>query len=479
MDFPLIRQLKHLGQHPHAPFYAPGHKLGRGMGAPWREWLGEEVGRADFPELPEVGNLFGTTGAIAKTQHLAAQTFGAQETFFLVNGSTGGILAAILATCGEGERLLLPRNVHQSALHGLILSGAMPVFIQPEYDPGRDVAYGVTPEAVEGALGEYSDIKAVLVVYPTYQGIGGDLEAIANITHHYGVPLLVDEAHGAHFAFHPDLPPSALSLGADLTVQSTHKVLGALSQASMVHVQGPRLDRARLNHALRLVQSTSPNSLLLASLESATYQMATEGEALLTETLALAAQAEAAIATLPSLNRVDWPTVPRPGYQWRDRTRLTVFLQHLALTGFEADEILQQLGVIPELPLEKSLTFILTFGNTPQDIEALISGLEYLSATFPPQDPSPPLILPSPLPPPRLTPREAFFRPKIALPIAQTIGRICGESICCYPPGIPLLMPGEEITATALAALEQVLHLGGEIIGLQDANFETLLVVNC
>ncbi|MCW6036631.1 aminotransferase class I/II-fold pyridoxal phosphate-dependent enzyme, partial [Spirulina subsalsa FACHB-351] len=406
MDFPLIRQLKHLSQHPHAPFYAPGHKLGRGMSAPLVDLLGEKAGQADFPELPEVGNLFGTTGGIAEAQRLAAQTFGAEETFFLVNGSTGGILAAILATCGEGERLLLPRNVHQSALHGLILSGAMPVFIQPEYDPQRDLAYGVTPEAVEGALRQYSDIKAVLVVYPTYQGIGGDLEAIANITHKYGIPLIVDEAHGAHFAFHPDLPPSALSLGADLTIQSTHKVLGAFSQASMLHIQGPRLDRPRLRHALRLVQSTSPNSLLLASLDSATSQMAKEGEALLTKTLALAAQAEAQIATLPGLNGLEWPIVPHPGYQWRDRTRLTIFLHHLALSGFEADEILQNRGITPELPLENSLTFILTFGNTPEDIEALISGLHHLSTTFPPQNPSPTQIFPSPLPPPRLTPRQ-------------------------------------------------------------------------
>ncbi|HEY9736470.1 MAG TPA: aminotransferase class I/II-fold pyridoxal phosphate-dependent enzyme, partial [Trichocoleus sp.] len=282
---PLLEALTQSARRPHAAFYAPGHKRGQGIPKRLQALLGESVFAADLPELPELDNLFAPEGAIAQAQALAAAAFGAEQTYFLANGSTCGIEAAVLAACRPGEKIVVPRNAHQSVVSALILSGALPVWVQPEYDASWDLVGAVRPEAVAMALQQHPDSRAVLVVSPTYQGICSDLAGIADIAHSYGLPLLVDEAHGPHFTFHPDLPTPALAAGADLAVQSTHKVLSALTQASMLHVQGDRICRQRLQRALQLTQSTSPSYLLLASLDAARQQMALEGYSLLSETL--------------------------------------------------------------------------------------------------------------------------------------------------------------------------------------------------
>src|SRR5919202_2133332 len=239
---PLLKALQESAHKPHAPFYTPGHKRGQGIPQPMLNLLGASVFQVDLPELPDLDNLFAPEGVIKEAQELAADAFGADQTWFLVNGSTGGVMAAILATCNSGDKIILPRNIHQCAIAGLVLSGAVPVFINPEFDPSSDLAHSITPTAVAKALKQYPDAKAVMMVYPTYQGVCGDVRAIAQLVHEHNIPLLVDEAHGPHFAFHPDLPPSALSAGADLAVQSTHKVLGAMTQASMLHIQGNRVE---------------------------------------------------------------------------------------------------------------------------------------------------------------------------------------------------------------------------------------------
>lgn len=372
---PLFAKLLELAKKKHAPFYAPGHKLGRGIFTGLTDAWGIDVFRADLPELPDLDNLFAPEGVIKQAQNLAAQTFGADKTWFLVNGSTCGIMAAILATVGDGEKILLPRNIHQSAIAGLIHSGAMPVFVNPPYDLQWDLSYGLTPGSVEQALAIHPDIKAILILSPTYQGVCPDLGKIAAIAHNKNIPLIVDEAHGSHFKFHPDLPPTALELGADLVIQSTHKTLGAMTQASMMHWRESLIDPQKISRALQLVESTSPSYLLLASLDITREQMTTEGEKLWSKTLALANTARQELAQITRLNIFN--PAPQTGIRYFDPTRLTVDITELGFTGYEADEILhEELGVTAELPLEKTLTFILTFGNTEKDIRALINGLK-------------------------------------------------------------------------------------------------------
>ncbi|MEH1840513.1 MAG: aminotransferase class I/II-fold pyridoxal phosphate-dependent enzyme [Nostoc sp.] len=483
---PLLDALKTNAARPHAPFYTPGHKQGEGISQPLADLLGKTVFRADLTELADLDNLFAPQGVIQEAQQLAAAAFGASQTWFLVNGSTCGIEAAILATCGTGDKIILPRNVHSSAIAGLILSGAIPIFLNPEYDPVLDIAHSITPNAVQSALQQHPDAKAVLTVYPTYYGVCGDLSAIANITHQCNIPLLVDEAHGAHFAFHPELPTPALAAGADLTVQSIHKVLGAMTQASMLHVRGNRIDGDRISKALQLVQSTSPSYLLLASLDAARQQMALHGKMLMSRTLLLADEARTRISQIPGLSVLQ--ILPEglgesPGFVALDETRLTVTVSGLGLTGFEADEILdEKLGVTAEFASLQHLTFIISLGNTPADIEQLVQSFTTLAKEYRRTN----LTFKSHLWQELFTtqyhalhfsPREAFFTVSEVLPLIQSNQRICAEIVCPYPPGIPLLMPGEVITKSILDYLQKIQAMGGFISGCADTSLKTLKVV--
>ncbi|MEH2402213.1 aminotransferase class I/II-fold pyridoxal phosphate-dependent enzyme [Nostoc sp.] len=481
---PLLNALKANAARPHAPFYTPGHKQGEGISQPLADLFGTKIFRADLTELADLDNLFTPQGVIQEAQQLAAEAFGASQTWFLVNGSTCGIEAAILATCGTGDKIILPRNVHSSAIAGLILSGAIPIFLNPEYDPVLDIAHSITPSAVQFALQQHPDAKAVLTVYPTYYGVCGDLSAIANITHQYNIPLLVDEAHGAHFAFHPELPTPALAAGADLTVQSIHKVLGAMTQASMLHVQGNRIDCDRISKALQLVQSTSPSYLLLASLDAARQQMALYGKMLMSRTLELANEARTKISQIPGLSILEIPSPAyKGGFVALDETRLTITVSGLGLTGFEADEILdEKFAVTAEFASLQHLTLIISLGNTPTDIKQLVQGFITLAKEYRRTN----LTLKSHLwqdfvntlsPALHFSPREAFFAVSEILPLIQTSDRICAEIVCPYPPGIPVLMPGEIITKPVLDYLQQIQAMGGFISGSADTTLKTLKVV--
>lgn len=480
-QIPLINALKACATRPHSPFYTPGHKGGEGISPHLTDLLGKTVFRADLTELADLDNLFAPQGVIQEAQELAADAFGAAKTWFLVNGSTCGIEAAILATCGMGDKIIMPRNVHSSVISGLILAGAMPIFINPEYDEDLDIAHSITPEAVKTALEKHPDVKAVLTVYPTYYGVCGDLSAIALLTHQHNIPLLVDEAHGAHFGFHPALPTTALAAGADLTVQSIHKTLGAMTQASMLHIQGNRINIERVNKALQLLQSTSPSYLLLASLDAARQQMAIHGKNLMSRTLQLAEEARTKISQIPELSILDIPLKKSPGFVKLDKTRLTVNVTKLGLTGFAAEEIIdEKLGVTAEFSSLQNLTFIISLGNTSADIQQLVQAFTTLAKMTLLTDKYQickyrnNAMIRAAI---SISPREAFFAVSEILPLEETNQRICAEIVCPYPPGIPILMPGEVITKPALEYLQQIQAMGGFITGCNDTSFRTLKVV--
>ena len=528
---PIVETLQNLTQKSHAPFYAPGHKHGKGIPQPLTELLGTEVFPADLPELPELDNLFAPDGVIQEAQELAAETFGALHTRFLVNGSTTGIIAGILATCGNGEKIILPRNIHQSVISGLIISGAIPIFINPEYDFHWDIPLSITAESIGQTLAKHPDTKAVMIVNPTYHGVCGNIRAIAQQVHKYNIPLLVDEAHGAHFAFHSELPIPALVSGADLSVQSTHKTLGAMTQASMLHIGSNRIDLYRLQQALQILQSSSPSYLLLASLDAVRQQMALFGEELMSQTLELAKNARNRISQLWNYSVFDLkgkekkkqernficlsrysdfldnevkeeiresgkifptpntqlltPNFPienssNSGFIALDKTRLTIKVSNIGFSGYEADEILhQELGVTCELPSFPNLTFIISPGNTLADINQLVTGLISLrnrgsinlpanygtKLDFKVTNPSIPV-----------SPRDAFFAQKDCLPIAKSVGYISAELLCPYPPGIPVLIPGEIITEKHLQILQQVRANGSLMTGCSDPVFKTIKV---
>lgn len=500
---PLVSALQRCADRPNAAFYTPGHKRGQGASASLRQLLGSAALRADLPELPELDNLFAPEGVIAQAQQLAAQAFGAQQTWFLANGSTCGVEAAILATCGPGDKLILPRNVHSSAISGLILSGAMPIYVSPIYSRDWTMALGVRAADIEAALALHPEAKAVLVVSPTYHGVCSDLAAIAQLAHTRNVPLIVDEAHGPHFAFHPQLPISALQAGADIAVQSAHKVLSSLTQSALLHTQGDRIDRARLSQALQLTQSTSPSYLLLASLDAARCQMVMEGERLMSNAIALADRAFDSLSQLEGLRVLQpaWHGVADRCDRTRltgDRTRLTIEVFGLGLTGFDADEMLhEQCQVTAELPALRHITFIVSLGNNDSDIDRLIAGFKTLCRACPPekegslganqaqsgkplspetavgQETVEPLILGVA----SVSPRQAFFAGKTARSLEDAVGSLCAETICPYPPGIPVLLAGEQITADAIASLRSILSAGGTLSGCIDPTLKTILTI--
>jgi arginine decarboxylase len=472
---PLLSALQIWADRHDAAFHTPGHKKGEGSSAAFQALIGHAALRADLPELPALDNLFAPQGVIQQAQELAAAAFGADRTWFLINGSTCGVIAAILASCDPGDTIALPRNAHQSVISGVILAGANPVFVMPEYDADWDLTHGVTADAIAQTLQQYPQTKAVLIVSPTYYGVCCDIKSIATITNQLNVLLIVDEAHGAHFGFHPDLPMTALESGADVVIQSTHKTLSALTQAAMLHTQGDRVNTDRIRRSLGLVQSTSPNYLLLASLDAARQQMATVGEQLLTQTLARVDRVIECLQKLPRISILEFRV--GPGFTALDRTRLTINVSQLGITGFTADAILtEQFGVICELPSLRHVTFIFSIGTTPKDADRLISAITRLIQQTHPAESIP--IGSPPLPAiTMISPREAFFAATRTVSIDQAINQISAELICPYPPGIPLLLPGEKITAVAIDYLQSVQRSGGLISGCADQALQTIQVV--
>ena len=492
---PLVDALQRCATRPSAAFHTPGHKRGQGISPRHRDLFGSQIFRTDLPELPELDNLFAPEGVILQAQALAAEAFGADRTWFLANGSTCGIEAAILATCGPEDKIILPRNVHSSAIAGLILSGATPIYVEPDYSERWDLAVGVSPAVVERAIAQHPTAKAVLLVSPTYQGICSDISAIAHITQSHNIPLIIDEAHGPHFAFHPDLPIPALAAGADLAVQSAHKVLSAFTQAALLHTKGNRIDSHRIARSLQITQSTSPSYLLLGSLDAARHQMAIDGFELLAKAIAHSDRASQAINALPGLSVLQPQRAGKASENGLagDRTRLTIDVSALGLTGFQADDILHnQFNVTAELPTLKQLTFIISLGNTAADTESLLHGFKQLCKLHPPKpkeiqnqptwglsaavrEASPQELVQTQ---PSVTPRQAFFAPHRPVPIAQAAGQICAETICPYPPGIPALLPGELITKSAIAYLQTLLAASAILTGCQDPQLKTILAIS-
>ncbi len=438
-------------QTPHARFYTPGHKGGQSL-----ELL-QELGAWDLPELA------GWSEAIATAETLASEAFGAQRTWFLVNGSTMGIQAMLLAVCQAGEQVLVGRNCHRSVIAGLILAGAQPIYVPTAYDPQWQIDLGVSPEVLAEFVEAYPQAKAVLITSPNYFGVCADLPVLRAIAHQHSMPLLVDAAHGSHLGFHPQLPPSALQAGADVVVHSLHKTASAFSQASLLHWQGTLVDADRLHNAISLLQTTSPNFLLLLSLDYARWQLATQGRELLERTLQFSHDLR--------------QHSPLPVFPSHDPTRFTVSVQGLGITGFAGDRWLsEQCGVICELPTLSHLVFSLSIGTREADIRQLLTGLRRLSTewgtdcAFPPLPPPPP-------PPPPINPRHAFYHPHRAIPTESAIGKISAETLCPYPPGVPVVALGETITPEAIAYLQAVHRAGGVILGASDPSLATIKVL--
>lgn len=482
---PLVSALKASAEENAACFHFPGHNRGHAAPSSLTQLIGAKPFLHDLPELPELDNLFSPEGPIYEAQKQAARLFGASETWFLVGGSTCGIHAAIMSTCSPGDTLILPRNSHISAISAMVLSGALPKYIIPQYDFKWDVAAGITPSQVNDTIKELEmggrKAAALLVVSPTYHGICSNMDEICHICHSHNIPVIVDEAHGAHLGFHPELPSSSLSQGADLVVQSTHKVLCALTQSSMLHMQGNLADREKISKSLQMLQSSSPSYLLLASLDAARAQLSENREAIFDKAIDLALEARSLISKIPGISILEFPTFS--SFFHMDPLRLTIGVCQLGLSGFEADDILcNDFGIVCELVGTKSFTLAFNLGTQRDHVLRLVAGLKHLSQTS---------HFPQPVNDEGkivnhfvclddvricMSPREAFFATKRKVSIRDGLGEICGELICPYPPGIAVLIPGEIITEEALSYLLEIRSKGAVITGAADCSLSSFVV---
>ncbi|KAK6126619.1 hypothetical protein DH2020_039629 [Rehmannia glutinosa] len=481
---PLVSALKASAERNTVAFHFPGHKRGEAAPSSLTELIGTKPFLQDVTEIPELDRFFCPKGPLLEAKKLAAELFGAKETWFLVGGTSCGVQAAVMATCSPGDTIILPRNAHISATTGVIFSGAIPKYIIPEHNADWDVALGVTPAQVKSAIKESKmegrKVTAVFITSPTYNGICSNVSEISKICHSQGIPLIVDEAHGAHFKFHPEMPKTALDQGADISIQSTHKVLSSFSQSSMLHISGEMIDRERLQKCLHSLQSTSPSWLLLASLDAARHQLSTNPNTIFNEAVKLAKEAKILISKIPGISVLDLSA--SPDFPGMDPLRITVGVWRLGLSGFQANEILDnKLGIIPELVGTNSVTLAFSLGTTREHVSRLVSGLKYLSTTFPVRKCEKENIFVAENAPygnsvMSLSPREAFFASKMKMKFKECIGEICGEFICPYPPGIPVLVPGEMITEKALDYLELIKRHGGTIIGTADPLLDSIVV---
>jgi len=471
------------------PFHTPGHMQGRGMDRALRDFLGDNVLAIDLTQIRGLDDLLQPEEAIDEAQRLAAEAYGADHSFFLINGSTSGNQIMMMATLNPGDKLALPRNAHKSAMGGLIMSGVEPVWMKPEVDVALHMDHTVTPQTVRATLDAEPEIKAVYVVSPTYYGVAADLAGIALVAHEHGIPFIVDEAWGPHFHFHPALPIDALEAGADMCINSTHKMLSSLSQTAMLHHRGDRIRLDRLKAVVKLFLSTSPNLVLVASLDVARKQMAMEGSALLSRTIEIADDARRRLNAIDGIYCFGEEQVGRPGVFDLDPTKITITVKDLGYTGYEAEEILRRrYNVQCELADLFNCLALFTIGTTQEAADRLVYGVKELSREDRPIDVFSPsgvlerrlktgtYNLPA-IPPIRMNPREAFLADTELVRFKGSAGRICAEVITPYPPGIPVISPGEEITPEIVSYLDLEKKAGVRMQGPYDSELRSIRVV--
>lgn len=486
------------------PFNVPGHKEGRGVSPLMREIVGSTFLAADVPIFSGLQDTRQTGDLLGASERLAAEAWGAERAFFLVNGSSSGVQALIHVVARPGEELIVPRNAHKSLHAALIHSGARPVWTDPGCDDDWGAPLVVSAEAVEEALAAHPSATAVVVTTPTWEGLCGDVAAVAEVVHrHSDAPLVVDQAWGPELRFCPELPQDAMSAGADACVVSVHKMLAGFSQAAVVLARGGHIDLGRLATVVEMTQTTTPMVPILASIDAARAQMVTDGERLWSRVIALAAAIREAVAGIDGLRCLGEECIGWPGVAGFQPAHVTVTARELGVSGWEMEAFLRERrSATGDAVNDLNAVFLLSHGTTDEDARRLIRGLEEMAAHFRGQsatadrdagrgegDGSPaaaaadtsaavlPALRRPPLPPQVLSPREAFYARTRAVALEEAIGRVGAELFTPYPPGIPVLVPGEEVTAEVAGYLSAAVAHGVRVHGPHDPTLQTVRVV--
>ncbi len=457
------------------PFDVPGHKQGRGN-TELTAFLGRACMEADVNSSKPLDNLCHPISVIREAEELAASAFGARNAFFMVNGTTSAVQSMILSVCGKGDKIILPRNVHRSVIGALVLCGAVPVYVNPQTDLRLGIALGMALEDVRRAIEQNKDAKAVFVNNPTYYGICSNIEEIVKLAHKHGMAVLADEAHGTHFYFGEDMPKSAMAAGCDMAGISMHKSGGSLTQSSLL-ISGPNVNANYLRQVIGLTQTTSGSYLLMSSLDISRRNLALRGAEIFKTVRGLAQYARDEINQIGDYYAYARDIVNGDTIFDFDPTKLSVHTLDTGLAGIEVYDILRdEYDIQVEFGDIANILAYISVGDRERDIERLVSALSEIRRRKK-RDKSGLMRFEYISPVVKATPQEAFYSPKRLLPIEQTEGLICAESVMCYPPGIPILAPGEQITRQILEYIDYMKKKGGSLTGPEDLTIERLNVM--
>lgn len=472
---PIYEALQEMQRMRLVPFDVPGHKRGRGN-PELTSLLGEKCVGLDVNSMKCLDNLCHPVSVIRDAEKLAAEAFGAAWAFLMVGGTTSAVQSMILCVAKRGEKIILPRNVHRSVMTAMVLNGAVPVYVDPECDDDLGISLGMRTDAVRRAVAENPDAKAILVNNPTYYGICSDLAEIVRIAHQAGMLCIADEAHGTHFYFGEGMPVSAMKAGADMAAVSMHKSGGSLTQSSLLLI-GPSMQEGYVRQIINLTQTTSASYLLLSSLDISRRNLALRGKEAFAGVVEMARYARSEINEIGDYYAFGKELINGDSIFAFDETKLSVNTLDVGLAGIEVYDLLRdEYDIQIEFGDLGNILAYLSIGDRERDIERLVSALSEIrrlykksKAGLMKQEYIEPIVA--------MSPQDAFYAEKTSLPLRQTEGRVCSEFVMCYPPGIPILAPGERITRRILDYIEYAKAKGCQMTGPEDARIERLNVI--
>lgn len=472
---PIYEALERFREMRVVPFDVPGHKHGRGN-PELTAFLGERCVGVDVNSMKPLDNLCHPISVIREAEDLAADAFGAAHAFLMVGGTTSSVQSMVLSSCKRGDEIILPRNVHRSVINALVLCGAVPVYVNPEVEGRLGISLGMRREQVEKAIKEHPNAVAVLVNNPTYYGICSDLREIVKMAHAAGMLCLADEAHGTHFYFGENMPVSAMAAGADMAAVSMHKSGGSLTQSSLLLI-GPNVSQGHVRQIINLTQTTSGSYLLMSSLDISRRNLALKGRDVFRRVTQMAVYARDEVNAVGGYYAFGKELVDGNAVFDFDATKLSIHTREIGLAGIEVYDILRdEYDIQIEFGYLGNILAYLSIGDRFQEIERLVSALAEIrrryqrdSSGLMGQEYIDPVVV--------ATPQEAFYAEKKSVPIGESEGLVCSEFVMCYPPGIPVIAPGERITRDVLDYIAYAKDKGCSLTGPEDPEIKQINVL--
>ncbi|SEH47539.1 Arginine/lysine/ornithine decarboxylase [Ruminococcus flavefaciens] len=476
VNAPIYEALRKFRRMRVVPFDVPGHKRGRGN-MELTEFLGEDCMNVDVNSMKPLDNLCHPVSVIKDAEMLAAEAFGAANAFFMVGGTTSAVQSMIMYACKEGDKIIMPRNVHRSAINAIILTGAVPVYVNPDVNHKLGIALGMSVAQVEQAILDNPDAKAIMVNNPTYYGICSDLKKITELAHAHGMLVLVDEAHGTHFYFGENFPLTAMAAGADCASVSMHKSGGSLTQSSFL-LMGKNINSDYMRQVINLTQTTSASYLLLSSLDISRKRLALSGREIFAQTVEMAEYARSEINEIGGYYAYSRELINGDSIYDFDVSKLSIYTLPIGLAGIEVYDLLRdEYDIQIEFGDIGNVLAYISVGDRKRDIERLISALAEIKRRFGKSEAN--MLTQEYISPVVAeTPRKAFYSSKRSLPLDETAGEVCSEFVMCYPPGIPILAPGELITPEIIEYIKYAKEKGCQMTGTEDLNIERLNVID-